>query len=123
MNFAAASGSAAALSQTVPVYIDSPEPLGPPELTVTTEAGGNWLSVSQTPMQNGIQLLITANPAGLGAGYYVGTIVIPASGEFTTGSATIVVLLNVGGVTGNSSRVLRAWRLPLLPVRSRLGSR
>jgi len=59
--------------------------------TVRTATGGNWLSVdtasgTSTP-QNPVPIAVTANPIGLAAGTYTGTIMIASS---TTGTSIVI---------------------------------
>jgi uncharacterized protein (TIGR03437 family) len=98
VDFAATAGSSGMLSQTVLMDIQSR--VNPPSISISTQSGANWLSVSQTQTQNGARLTLTANPAGLPAGTYLGTItatVTSASIPSLTGSATAVIRLDIAG--------------------------
>jgi large repetitive protein len=63
----------------------------------STQSGGNWLSVSPASGNAPATLTVTANPAGLSAGSYLGTIVVTPSGSTSlNGPQTLIVTLAVG---------------------------
>jgi uncharacterized protein (TIGR03437 family) len=105
IDFAAAAGSTWALSQIVALYVSDPP--SPDNISVSTESAGNWLRASVSATQTSVyamQLVVTANPAGLAPGTYLGRItatVASATIPSVTGSATAVVRLDIisGGVT------------------------
>ncbi len=67
--------------------------------SVTTPAGGNWLSVDRASGITPSAVLVSANSATLGAGTYSGTVVISSAGT-TNNPVTIPVIFTVGGAGG-----------------------
>jgi len=99
IDFAAAAGSNSTLSKTVSIDAIFPTPAN---VSVTTQSDSSWLSASVTS-PSGL-LTITANPAGLAPGTYLGTVTGTVTSPIlpsVTGSATTVVRLDVasGGIT------------------------
>ena len=74
-------------------YIAITGPAGPWTSSITTNTGGNWLTISPTsgnlPDQN--QTTVVIQPSGLSAGTYAGTITFNTPG----GSASVTVSLSV----------------------------
>ena len=76
-------------------------------LQITAAAsGGSWLSVTPTTGSTSVTVKVSANPTGLAAGTYNGTITITSTGAANT-PQTIPVKLVVGSSTGSGR--LRIW--------------
>ncbi len=63
----------------------------PFSVTTTADAGGNWLSATPLSGTTPASITITANPTGLGAGTYYGTVTIQGPGNTQTISVDFVV--------------------------------
>jgi uncharacterized protein (TIGR03437 family) len=72
----ATQGSTTALSQTVIFTTSVPSSEVQFTTSASTTSGGNWLSVSPAAENTNSSLTITANPTGLGAGAYSGTVTL-----------------------------------------------
>jgi hypothetical protein len=99
LNFVAQPGAGPPLPQTVPVSTEDCIPtqcfdvnpdLSSLAASVQTHSGGNWLSAT---VSQGAAV-VSANPAGLGVGVYVGAVTLTASG---IASGQIPVMLVVEG--------------------------
>lgn len=91
--------AAAPASQTVQITAQGPSGVTiavfPYTATVTTSAGGNWLSVTPTTGNVPGALAVAVNPTGLAAGNYTGTITVTSGSQNGAQSATITVKLAV----------------------------
>ncbi len=88
LSFSAAVGGAVTAPQTL--TISSASALG-----FTAAAGSTWLSVTPTSGTTPATLSVTANPSGLAAGTYTGTVNITQAGAATV-SQMIIVTFTVG---------------------------
>jgi hypothetical protein len=121
-DFAATAGSTRILSISPSVFFRSVTPIDSIQVVAATQSG-NWLSVSQTPMNGGIRVTINANPTGLAAGTYVGTVTVSATALDSSASVTAPVRLDVvsGPITvlypSDSAFVLPPTNaMPSLPI-------
>jgi uncharacterized protein (TIGR03437 family) len=93
LNLSYVIGTPAPQAQTVQVTASGP---GVTFTTATTvSGGGNWLTVTPTSGTAPAALTITANPAGLTAGDYTGTIAINSPNSATQPATSITVKLTV----------------------------
>ena len=89
-------GTAAPAAQTVQLTSSgSPAPFS---VTAATTSGGNWLTVTPVTGSTPAALTITANPTGLAAGAYAGTVTIASPYSATAAAATIAVNLTVAQI-------------------------
>jgi uncharacterized protein (TIGR03437 family) len=87
LTFAAAQGGAQPATQTVNVTTSVGGSLNY-SVTAATNGGGNWLLVNPSSGSTPGSVSITANPAGLAAGTYTGSVTITSTGA--TGSPIII---------------------------------
>ena len=96
LNFAFQTGGAVPAMQSVAVG-SSGAPLA---LTASSAAsGGNWLSVSPSSGTTPVNLSVSVNPAGLGAGTYTGNVTVISPGA-SNSPQSILVTLTVSAATG-----------------------
>ncbi len=100
LNFGYTLNAAAPASQTVQITAQGPPGVGtiavfPYTATVTTSAGGNWLSATPTTGNVPGALTVAVNPTGLAAGSYTGTITVATGSLNGAQTATITVKLTV----------------------------
>jgi hypothetical protein len=101
LTFTYASGSTTSGSQNLSITSSGAA------LQITAAAsGGSWLSVTPTTGSTPATVKVSANPTGLAAGTYNGTITITSTGAANT-PQTIPVKLVVGSSTGTGK--LRIW--------------
>ncbi|HEY6272572.1 MAG TPA: hypothetical protein VIX19_11345 [Terriglobales bacterium] len=87
LSFNVPAGSSTAVGQTLSA-------LGPAtsvNFTATAASSGNWLSVNPTSGSTPLTLNVTANPAGLAANTYNGTVTVSSSGSPQTVTVSLVV--------------------------------
>jgi uncharacterized protein (TIGR03437 family) len=94
-NFIASAGSTRTIQVSGNVTVASAEAHSTPQISVSTQSGGNWLSVSTAPAPNGLQLTIMLNPAGLAPGTYLGSIDATVTGLTSNTSASLPVRLDI----------------------------
>ena len=100
LNFSYTLNAAAPASQTVQISAQGPPGVGtiaifPYTATVTTSAGGNWLSATPTTGNVPGSMSVSVNPTGLAAGNYTGTITIASGNQNGAQSASVTVKLVV----------------------------
>jgi len=99
LSFAAILNAAAPAAQSVQVGASGPAGVTvtsfPVATAVTTVSGGNWLSVTGSSVTDPGTISVTANPAGLAAGNYTGSIVISSGSQNGAAPATVAVNLTV----------------------------
>ncbi len=100
LNFGYTLNAAAPAAQTVQIAATAPPGVGtlaifPFTTTVTTSAGGNWLTVTPTTGNVPGSISVSANPAGLAVGNYTGTITIASGNQNGAAPATVTVKLAV----------------------------
>jgi len=101
LTFTYASGSTTSGTQTLSITSTGAA------LQITAAAsGGSWLSVTPTTGSTSVTVKVSANPTGLAAGTYNGTITITSTGAANT-PQTIPVKLVVSSSTGSGR--LRIW--------------
>jgi uncharacterized protein (TIGR03437 family) len=79
LSFSSVTGGAAPAGQTISVTSSGAALTF--TTSVSTTSGGNWLSVSPASGATPATLTVTANPAGLGAGTYLGTVTLMPAGS------------------------------------------
>jgi len=91
-NFAAYVGGPAPAPETGPVSTDQ-QSTGSAKFQVTasTDSGGNWLSVTPASGSTPTTLTVSANPAGLAAGFYTGQLTVQGPANTVTVPATLNV--------------------------------
>jgi hypothetical protein len=76
--------------------------------SATTTTGGNWLSVTPASGSTPATLRVSANPSGLAAGTYNGSISVTSSGAGNS-PQTVPVTLTITGSGGSGTARLRVW--------------
>jgi uncharacterized protein (TIGR03437 family) len=94
LNFTYNIGATAPTAQTVSLSSSG----GNAAFTATVSQNTSWLSVSPASGSTPTQLTVNANPTGLGAGNYTGTIAITSPSSASTPAASITVNLTVTAV-------------------------
>jgi uncharacterized protein (TIGR03437 family) len=88
-------GATAAMTQQVTFTTNPSASYDAVSFTATAASTGNWLSVTPGELNTTSPLTITANPSGLTAGTYNGTVTLSAPNQSGTGMVTIQVTLTV----------------------------
>jgi uncharacterized protein (TIGR03437 family) len=97
LSFSAQTGSTTALSQTAAVTATSKNVAVSVSSTVTSPAGGTWLSASPQTTTTPFTVQAQVDPSGLAAGTYQGTILV-TSPAATNSPLSIPVTLTVTGI-------------------------
>ena len=100
LTFTAVLNATAPAAQTVQVGANGPPGAGtlaifPFTTTVTTTAGGTWLSVTPVSGNDPGSISVSVNPVGLAAGAYTGTVTISSTNQNGATPATVTVSLLV----------------------------
>jgi trimeric autotransporter adhesin len=95
LSFSAILNASAPAAQTVQVGASGASAGFAFTTSVTTAAGGNWLSVTPTSGTEPGSLSVSVNPTGLAAGTYTGTIAISSTSQNGATPATVNVSLSV----------------------------
>jgi hypothetical protein len=75
----------------------------------TTASGGTWLSVSPASGSTPATLKVTANPSGMAAGTYNGSISIASTGAGNSPQTVPVTLTITASGGGSGSGILKVW--------------
>jgi uncharacterized protein (TIGR03437 family) len=95
LSFSAILNASAPAAQTIQVGASGASAAFAFTTSVTTAAGGNWLSVTPASGTEPGSLSVSVNPTGLAAGTYTGTIAIASSSQNGATAATVNVTLTV----------------------------